>query len=214
MSTNEESQDYEYMFKIILIGSVGVGKSSLLQRYIENKFDNNYFCTIGVDFYIKIIKLKDKEIKLQLWDTAGTEKYRSITSSYYRGSHCALIVFDLTSKDSFESLPTWIENYYKNCNQEFDKNVIMIGNKNDLSEKRDVTQEKINDFIKLNNLVYFETSAKTGENVDESFQYIAQKLMEEQELKEKLGVKREVKNNNLNLKNSENLITNKKKCCF
>ena len=209
-----QTQEYEYIFKIILIGSSGVGKSSLIQRYTQKTFEDVYDCTIGVDFFTKTIDVNGKTVKLQIWDTAGTEKYRSITSSYYRGSHCALIVFDLTSKDSFESLPTWIENYYKNCNQEFDKNVIMIGNKNDLSEKRDVTQEKINDFIKLNNLVYFETSAKTGENVDESFQYIAQKLMEEQELKEKLGVKREVKNNNLNLKNSENLITNKKKCCF
>ena len=209
-----QTQEYEYIFKIILIGSSGVGKSSLIQRYTQKTFEDVYDCTIGVDFFTKTIDVNGKTVKLQIWDTAGTEKYRSITSSYYRGSHCALIVFDLTSKDSFESLPTWIENYYKNCNQEFDKNVIMIGNKIDLSEKRDVTQEKINDFIKLNNLVYFETSAKTGENVDESFQYIAQKLMEEQELKEKLGVKREVKNNNLNLKNSENLITNKKKCCF
>ena len=209
-----QTQEYEYIFKIILIGSSGVGKSSLIQRYTQKTFEDVYDCTIGVDFFTKTIDVNGKTVKLQIWDTAGTEKYRSITSSYYRGSHCALIVFDLTSKESFESLPTWIENYYKNCNQEFDKNVIMIGNKNDLSEKRDVTQEKINDFIKLNNLVYFETSAKTGENVDESFQYIAQKLMEEQELKEKLGVKREVKNNNLNLKNSENLITNKKKCCF
>ena len=209
-----QTQEYEYIFKIILIGSSGVGKSSLIQRYTQKTFEDVYDCTIGVDFFTKTIDVNGKTVKLQIWDTAGTEKYRSITSSYYRGSHCALIVFDLTSKDSFESLPTWIENYYKNCNQEFDKNVIMIGNKNDLSEKRDVTQDKINDFIKLNNLVYFETSAKTGENVDESFQYIAQKLMEEQELKEKLGVKREVKNNNLNLKNSENLITNKKKCCF
>ena len=209
-----QTQEYEYIFKIILIGSSGVGKSSLIQRYTQKTFEDVYDCTIGVDFFTKTIDVNGKTVKLQIWDTAGTEKYRSITSSYYRGSHCALIVFDLTSKDSFESLPTWIENYYKNCNQEFDKNVIMIGNKNDLSEKRDVTQEKINDFIKLNNLVYFETSAKTGENVDESFQYIAQKLMEEEKLKEKLGVKREVKNNNLNLKNSENLITNKKKCCF
>ena len=209
-----QTQEYEYIFKIILIGSSGVGKSSLIQRYTQKTFEDVYDCTIGVDFFTKTIDVNGKTVKLQIWDTAGTEKYRSITSSYYRGSHCALIVFDLTSKDSFESLPTWIENYYKNCNQEFDKNVILVGNKIDLSEKRDVTQEKINDFIKLNNLVYFETSAKTGENVDESFQYIAQKLMEEQELKEKLGVKREVKNNNLNIKNSENLITNKKKGCF
>ena len=209
------TQEYEYIFKIILIGSSGVGKSSLLQRYIQKVFEESYTCTIGVDFFMKTIEVNDKTVKLQLWDTAGTEKYRSITTSYYRGAHCAFIVFDLTSKESFDALPTWIENYYKYCNQEFDKNVVIIGNKSDLKDKRVVTESEINDFMKLNKLVYFETSAKNGNNVDESFLFMAEKLMAEQQSKEKSGVKREVYNNdNLNLKNSENLSTNKKKCCF
>ena len=214
MSTNEESQDYEYMFKIILIGSVGVGKSSLLQRYIENKFDNNYFCTIGVDFYIKKIKLKDKEIKLQLWDTAGTEKYRSITTSYYRGAHYACIIFDLTQMETFKNLSQWIETYYKYCNREFDKNIIIIGNKNDLIKERVVSKEQIDEFIKINNFSYFETSAKSGENVEECFHFIAEKLMEEENRKENTAGKRKV-GNNKNLKNTKyyDLKNEKKGCC-
>ena len=164
---------------------------------------------------MKTIEVEDKTVKLQLWDTAGTEKYRSITTSYYRGAHCAFIVFDLTSEESFNSLQDWIKNYYKYANKDFEKNIIIIGNKNDLTDKRKVTPEQIDEFIKLNKLIYFETSAKTGENVDESFEYIAKKLLEEQRYKEKSGIKREVNSNtNLNLGESESISTKKSKCCF
>ena len=214
MSTSGESQEYEYIFKIILIGSSGVGKSSLLQRYIQKVFEDAYTCTIGVDFFMKTIEVNDKTVKLQLWDTAGTEKYRSITTSYYRGAHCAFIVFDLTAIETFKNLSQWIESYYKYCNHEFEKNVVIIGNKNDLEERRAISKEQIDEFIKMNNFSYFETSAKTGDNVDECFHFIAEKLMEEQNKKESIGGKRNG-GNNVNLKNSENLDLKyeKKGCC-
>ena len=110
---SEEENKYEYIFKIILIGSSSVGKSSILQRYIQKVFNESYSCTIGVDFFMKSLDIGDKSIKMQLWDTAGTEKFRSITTGYYRGANAAFIVFDLTSKQSFECLNEWIENYYK-----------------------------------------------------------------------------------------------------
>ena len=214
MSTSGESQEYEYIFKIILIGSTGVGKSSLLQRYIQKVFEDAYTCTIGVDFFMKTIEVNDKTVKLQLWDTAGTEKYRSITTSYYRGAHCAFIVFDLTSIETFKNLSQWIESYYKYCNHEFEKNVVIIGNKNDLEERRAVSKEQIDEFLKMHNFSYFETSAKTGDNVDECFHFIAEKLMEEQNKKDNIGEKRNGVDN-VNLQNSENLDLKyeKKGCC-
>ena len=117
MTEEEKENKYDYIFKLILIGSSGVGKSSILQRYIQKIYNTEYTCTIGVDFFMKTIKIRDKSIKLQLWDTAGTEKFKSITTGYYRGANAAFVVFDLTSKSSFDSCSGWIENYYDNSNR-------------------------------------------------------------------------------------------------
>ena len=178
MSNNsiEQSSKYEYLFKIILIGNSGVGKSSIMQRYMKQTFNSNYKITIGVDFLMKSLKINDQIVKLQVWDTAGQEKYRSMISSYYRGAHVALIVFDLTSHTSFEDLPLWNENFYKNGPEQ--KNTILIGNKKDLVEERQVTQEEAELFSQTNNMIYFETSAKEGNNIDYVFNYTDEKLLE------------------------------------
>ena len=126
---------------------------------------------------MKSIDIGEKSIKLQLWDTAGTEKFRSITTGYYRGANAAFVVFDLTSRQSFDCIGEWIENYYKNSNPDSEKNVVLIGNKSDLVDKREVTQEEIEKFAKDNHIMYFETSAKTGANIDECFYFIAKKLV-------------------------------------
>ena len=216
MAEEEGASKYEYIFKIILIGSSGVGKSSILQRYIQKVFNDSYSCTIGVDFFMKSIDIGDKSIKLQLWDTAGTEKFRSITTGYYRGANAAFVVFDLTSKPSFKSLNEWIENYYKYSNPDSEKNVILIGNKSDLVDKREVTEEEIENFAKDNNIMYFETSAKDGKNIDECFYFISEKLMKQYDSnKEKEKEKRTDLINNESLKqNAVVLIGDKKKCCI
>lgn len=215
MSSPLTEENYEYIFKVILIGSAGVGKSSILQRYIQKIFTDTYSCTIGVDFFMKSIEIEGKNVKMQIWDTAGTEKYRSITTSYYRGAHAAFIVFDLTNKESFEALPQWIENYFKYSNKDLEKNIILIGNKNDLVDKRIVTELDIENFAKINKMKYFETSAKNDVNIEESFRYIAEKLYKE--YKEKYGEGSTVRKNNVisdkNLKNNQSLIGNNK-CCF
>ena len=172
---DEQSYKYEYLFKIILIGSSGVGKSSILQRYMRNTFSSNYKITIGVDFLMKSVKINDQLVKLQVWDTAGQEKYKSMVSSYYRGAHVALIIFDLTSHTSFEAVPSWIENFYMNGPDQ--KNTILIGNKKDLVEERQVTQEEAELFSQTNNMIYFETSAKEGDNIDYVFNYTAENLL-------------------------------------
>ena len=216
MTEEENEKKYDYIFKLILIGSSGVGKSSILQRYIQKIFNAEYTCTIGVDFFIKKINIIDKYIKLQLWDTAGTEKFKSITTGYYRGANAAFVVFDLTSKSSFDSVSEWIENYYKYSNPDSEKHVILIGNKSDLKENREITQEQIDNFVMNNKIKYFETSAKNGENIEECFYFIAEKLMNDLEEK---GFENNINDNN-DVINDENLKKNKidiiggNRCCF
>ena len=215
MAQEEQQNKYEFIFKIILIGSSSVGKSSILQRYIQKVFNESYSCTIGVDFFMKSIDIGEKSIKLQLWDTAGTEKFRSITTGYYRGANAAFVVFDLTCKATFECLNEWIENYYKYSNPDSEKNVVLIGNKCDLVNKREVTTEEIEKFAKDNHIMYFETSAKEGKNIDESFYYVAEQLVKQFENKEKEEPKRDdlIKSDNLK-KNAVVLIGDRKKCCI
>ena len=213
MSTDEQQNKYEYIFKIILIGSSSVGKSSILQRYIQKVFNESYSCTIGVDFFMKSLDVGDKSIKLQLWDTAGTEKFRSITTGYYRGANAAFVVFDLTSKPTFDCLNEWIQNYYKYSNPDSEKNVVLVGNKCDLVNKREVSEEEIENFAKNNNLMYFETSAKDGKNIDECFYFIAEKLVKQFENKDQDDNKKNMINNE-NLKKNTVVIIGDKKCCI
>ena len=213
--SEEEENKYEYIFKIILIGSSSVGKSSILQRYIQKVFNETYSCTIGVDFFMKSIDVGEKSIKLQLWDTAGTEKFRSITTGYYRGANAAFIVFDLTCKPTFDCLNEWIENCYKYSNPDSEKNVVLIGNKCDLADKREVKQEEIEKFIKdNNNIMYFETSAKSGKNIDECFYSISEKLVKDFENKDKEEMKRNDLITSDNLKKNTVVLIGDKKCCF
>ena len=217
MSSNNKnkSSDYQYLFKLILIGNSGVGKSSILQRYMNKTFEESYKCTIGVDFLMKSIELKGKTVKLQLWDTAGQEKYKSMVASYYRGANVALVVFDITSHSSFESLPLWIENYYKNGPEQ--KNIILIGNKKDMADQRQVTQEEAEEFSETNNMIYFETSAKEGDNIDYVFNFAAEKLLEfygsqnnELNLKRQMNKTTELQSQNFK---EIRIEERKKRCC-
>ena len=212
-----KASNYQYIFKLILIGNSGVGKSCILQRYIKHKFEQTYKCTIGVDFLMKTIIVNGKTVKLQLWDTAGQEKYKSMVSSYYRGANVALIVFDVTNHKSFEALPNWIENYYKNGPEQ--KNIILIGNKKDLEEKREVTQEEAETFSETNNMIYFETSAKDGDNIDYVFNYTAEKLLEFYSGSKEIILKKQMSPNNAKqINNFQDLRIEEKKeqkkCCI
>ena len=210
---NKNSSEYEFIFKLILIGNSGVGKSSIIQRYMKQTFENSYKCTIGVDFLMKTLEIKNKVVKLQLWDTAGQEKYKSMVSSYYRGANVALVVFDLTDHSSFDSLPIWIENYYKNGPEQ--KNIILIGNKKDMVEERKVTQEEAELFSETNNMIYFETSAKEGDNIEYVFNYTAEKLLDfyggnENETKRQIDSTDDLQSQNFK---EIRIEEHKKKCC-
>ena len=212
---NKGSYDYQYIFKLILIGNSGVGKSSILNRYMNKVFEESYKCTIGVDFLMKSIEINGKTVKLQLWDTAGQEKYKCMVSSYYRGANVALVVFDITNHDSFDSLPLWIENYYKNGPDQ--KNIILIGNKKDMVEERQVTQEEAELFSQTNNMIYFETSAKDGDNIDYVFTYAAEKLLEFYSSQNDTNLMRQINQiNELQIHNFKEIRIeeHKKKCCY
>ena len=183
---------------------------------MKHTFEEQYKCTIGVDFLMKTVIINNETVKLQLWDTAGQEKYKSMVSSYYRGANVALIVFDLTSHESFDALPLWIENYYKNGPDQ--KNIILIGNKKDLEEERKVTEEEAKIFSETNNMMYFETSAKEGDNIDYVFNYAAEKLLEFYGGNGEAALKRQITpNNEKQINNFQDVRieqANKKKCCL
>ena len=169
----DQGQDYDYLFKIMIIGDSGVGKSSLLTRFADNDFKSDYLSTIGVDFKIRTTSLGDtnKVIKLQIWDTAGQERFRSITSTYYRGAHGIILVYDVTSRKSFNNLQTWLNEIRQYAQP--DVPCLLVGNKTDLKTRREVEPEEGKAFADSSNMVFIETSAKTSRNVDDSFQMMA-----------------------------------------
>lgn len=165
---------FDYLFKYIIIGDQAVGKSNLLLRYIHGEFKNEYHATIGVEFAAKSINIKDKLYRIQIWDTAGQENYKSITRAYYKNSVCALIVYDISNRDSFTNVCSWIED----CKNQCPKTVymILVGNKSDLEEQREVRKEEGQDLADKYGINFFETSAKTGENVEEVFNNSAEQI--------------------------------------
>lgn len=166
---------YDYLFKILVIGDSCVGKSSLVARYTDNFYSNDFISTIGIDFKIRVAHVNDKYIKLQLWDTAGQERFNTITSTYYRGSHAIIIVFDLTNHTSFENVDKWLYEIDNHAHDNVYK--ILVGTKADLIEQRQVSQKNINELKNRLGLEYIETSAKTSKMVTEVFNDICIKLM-------------------------------------
>ena len=162
--------------KIIIVGDAGVGKTSLLHWFIFNKFQKNIKQTINVEYSSKIIRVGNFDLRLQLWDTAGQEIFKAVTKIYYRKALGVLVVFDLTDVKSFESVKNWI----KEATQSADSNCAfcVIGNKSDLKSQRKVTAEKATSFCRYSDAAYFECSALTGENVAESFSFLAEKIVE------------------------------------
>ena len=150
-----------------MIGDSGVGKSSLTMRYTDNIFTDQYITTIGIDFKVKTITIDDKKIKLQIWDTAGQERFRTITSSYYRGAHGIIVVYDVTDRKSFNSIPQWLNEIELNATPNIIK--IMIGNKADAVETKEISTDQAIEFAQKNDMKFFETSAKEATNVEETF---------------------------------------------
>lgn len=158
---------HQFVFKYIIIGDSGVGKSCLLLQFTDKRFEPLHDLTIGVEFGARMVSIDGKNVKLQVWDTAGQESFRSITRSYYRGACGALLVYDVTRRETFSHLQTWLEDAKANSNTAI--TIMLIGNKCDLENKRQVTKEEGEQFAKAHGLVFMETSAKTAQNVDDAF---------------------------------------------
>lgn len=167
---------YAYLFKYIIIGDTGVGKSCLLLQFTDKRFQPVHDLTIGVEFGARMINIDSKQIKLQIWDTAGQESFRSITRSYYRGAAGALLVYDITRRDTFSHLASWLEDARQHANPSM--TIMLIGNKSDLSHKREVSTEEGERFAAEHGLIFLETSARTDTNVDEAFINTARRIHE------------------------------------
>ncbi|EGR31367.1 hypothetical protein IMG5_111720 [Ichthyophthirius multifiliis] len=163
-------EDYDYLFKIVIIGDSGVGKTNILSRFTKDEFSIESKPTIGVEFATKTVLNDNKLIKAQIWDTAGQEKYRAITNAYYRGAVGALTLFDITKQNTFDNLQKWLNELKENA----DPNIVimLVGNKCDLNENRAVKTEDASAFAERNQLAYIETSALDSTNVDEAFQRV------------------------------------------
>eukprot|EP00918_Siedleckia_nematoides_P059987 GHVU01130832.1.p1 GENE.GHVU01130832.1~~GHVU01130832.1.p1 ORF type:complete len:213 (-),score=36.31 GHVU01130832.1:87-725(-) len=170
-----DKEQYDYLLKFIIIGDAGAGKSCLLHQFIENKFKKNSPHTIGVEFGSKILEVGGKRIKLQIWDTAGQERYRSVTRSYYRGAAGALIVYDITNRETYSHLVTWLADARTLARS--DTSIVAVGNKIDLKDKRQVTFLEASRCAQENDICFIETSALTGEGVEEAFVKVSKMIL-------------------------------------
>ncbi|KAJ4458442.1 putative Ras-related protein Rab-2B [Paratrimastix pyriformis] len=169
---------FNNLFKYILIGDTGVGKSCLLLRFLENRFNPIHDLTIGVEFGTRTINIGRKTVKLQIWDTAGQESFRSITRSYYRGASGALLVYDVNRHETFNHLTSWLRDL-----EEYSPSnlvIALVGNKTD-GPNRQVSYEEGEAFAKQHNLIFIETSAKTAENVEKAFTEVAATILNDLE---------------------------------
>lgn len=175
-TTTAPVYNYSYIFKYIIIGDMGVGKSCLLHQFTEKKFMSDCPHTIGVEFGTRIIEVEGQKIKLQIWDTAGQERFRAVTRSYYRGAAGALLVYDITRRSTYNHLSSWLTDARNLTNP--NTAIFLVGNKSDLEAQRDVTYEEAKQFADDNNILFMETSAKTGEAVEDTFLQMAKKIYE------------------------------------
>ena len=171
MSEGDKAKKVEKTLKIIILGSSEVGKTCILNRYFHNEFKENLLSTIGIDFQTKFFRFEDQKIKANYIDTAGQEKFRAISVNYLKGTDGVILVFDITKKETFELLETWLKELRDTNKSDVSK--VLIGNKSDLAEKRQVSIEEANTLAESMKCKYYEASAKTGENINEALDEIA-----------------------------------------
>ncbi|KAM3614013.1 uncharacterized protein V6R79_008482 [Siganus canaliculatus] len=199
---------YNFVFKVVLIGESGVGKSNLLSRFTKNEFSHDSRTTIGVEFSSRTLQLNGSTIKAQIWDTAGLERYRAITSAYYRGALGALLVYDITKHLTYESVERWLKELYEHA----DPNVVvmLVGNKTDLESERSVPTEEAQDFTEKNGLLFLETSALESTNVEAAFNTVLAEIHKKASGKEVVrGTLRAVSLNSSKTESTEE----RKPCC-
>ncbi|CAM0951914.1 unnamed protein product [Alopecurus aequalis] len=160
---------HAYVFKFIVVGDTGVGKSCLLLQFTDKRFQPVHDLTIGVEFGNRMITIDNKKIKLNIWDTAGQEAFRSITRTYYRSAAAALLVYDITRRETFSNLANWLDDVRREAEVNNNVSIMLVGNKTDLAHRRVVSTEEGEQFAKEHGLGFIETSARNLHNVDQAF---------------------------------------------
>ena len=176
MSARAPSRAYDMIMKLLLVGDSGVGKSCLLLRFVEDKFNPSFITTIGIDFKIRTIESKGKKIKLQVWDTAGQERFRTITTAYYRGAMGIVLSYDVTDLRAFENVEPWYQTVTQHANE--DAQIFLVGNKCDDDSSRQVSTEEGQQLAAKLNVPFLEASAKSNHNVDSIFYELAGLIQE------------------------------------
>lgn len=199
---------YNFVFKVVLIGESGVGKSNLLSRFTKNEFNHDSRTTIGVEFSTRTVQLSGFTIKAQIWDTAGLERYRAITSAYYRGAVGALLVYDITKHLTYESVERWLKELYDHADPHIV--VMLVGNKTDLESERSVPTEEAKDFAEKKDILFLETSALESTNVEAAFTNVLAEIHKKVSSKE--VVRGSISAVSLNSHGAEN-AEEKKPCC-
>ena len=208
-----EDEEYEMMFKVVLVGDSFVGKTNIMSKYLKNEFHDDSKATVGVEFGSKQFIIEGHTIKAQIWDTAGQERYKAITSAYYKGARGAFIVYDITRKNSFESVEKWVSDVTAVADKKI--TVVLIGNKCDLEDQRQVTKEQGEEKSSKLEIAFLETSAFSGENLEKAFEMmmneIYKKCHEEMLAEGDVDIIDDGQDINLNKNNANN--NEKKKCC-
>ena len=166
--------EVDYIFKVLIIGDSSVGKSNILLRFSDNVFHDTFLPTIGVDFKIKNVQSNGKNIKLNIWDTAGQERFKTITAAYYKGSHGVILVYDMTDRESFNNISSWINETRKHAGPGVVK--LLVGNKCDLTAERKVSEKEAKEFADQNGMLFFEASAKAKINIEEIFMSLTKEI--------------------------------------
>ena len=169
-----DDDSYEIMVKVVLVGDSGVGKTNIMSKYLKNQFREDSKATVGVEFGSKQFTVENHQIKAQIWDTAGQERYKAIISAYYKGAKGAFVVYDITRKNTFETVNKWVSDISAAADKKI--TLILIGNKNDLEDQRQVTKEMGEEKAKELGLAFMETSACSGENLDKAFQLMINEI--------------------------------------
>ena len=215
---NNENLKFTSSYKIIILGEQSVGKTSILSRFIDNKFEKQYQCTLSLENKNKNLRLDENNIaQLQIWDTAGEERFRSVTRQFFHDSHGALIVYSIDDRNSFEKVNTWINDLKNNAPE--DCVIMIVGNKSDENKGRKVESDEAKDLADKNSCLFYEVSAKNGSNVAMVFEQLAFKIFNVQKEREKLGgkVMRKNERKGKNLKEIDPDIhrdVRKDKCCL
>ena len=204
--------NYDQKCQLLIIGDSTVGKTSILSRFANGTFNSNYLATVGLDSFTKDEIIDNKTIRIKIWDTAGQERYKSLTSGFFRNAEGVMLVYDVTNLETYENLKYWIQSIKNNITEEMSNiPIIIIGNKIDC-EEREVQKEEAESFWKEQGYTYFETSAKTGDNIDETIKFLVKKVID---IKEGNIDEEKDKNENIKIdKNKENKDKNEdsKKC--